>query len=44
MLIFDMYLQPCIWYSVGEIIGLNGKKEMCTLNDQNSTYNETVYI
>ena len=41
---FDMYLQPCVWYSLGEIIGLSDKTEMCALYDQNSTYSYTVYI
>ena len=30
MLIFDMYLQPCVWYSGGEIMGLSDKNEICT--------------
>ena len=44
MLIFDIYLQPCWLYSGGGIIDLSDKNEMCTLYDQNNTYNETVYI
>ena len=34
-LTFDMYLQPCVWYSGQGIIGMNDKKEMCTLYNQN---------
>ena len=44
MLIFDMYLKPHVWYSGGGLIGLNDKDKMCTLYDQNSTYNEMVYL
>ena len=44
ILVFNMYLKPCVWNSRRGIIGLSDKNEMCTLYYQNSTYNEIVYI
>ena len=44
MSLFDMYLQPCVWYSEGGIVGLSDKNESCTLHEQKGIYNETVYI
>ena len=41
---FYMYLQSRVWYSGHGIIGLSDKNELCTLYDQNSTYNGAVFI
>ena len=43
MLILDMYLNPCVWYSGRGTIDLSEKNELCTFYDQNSIYNETIY-
>ena len=37
--IFDIYLQPCAWFSEGGIIGLRNKNESYTYYDKTSTYN-----